>query len=332
MKKYNVYGIGNALVDMEFHVDDAFLETMAIEKGVMTLVSSEQQRALYQALQQYQGTRAGGGSAANTIIAVSHFGGQAFYSCKVANDEAGDFYVAALQEAGVDTNLHREREEGVSGKCIVMVTPDAERTMHTCLEISEQVSVRDLNHDALTASEFVYLEGYLVTSPSAREAAIRLRERATAQGVRTALTFSDPNMVRFFKEGLQEMAGAGIDLLFCNEQEALGWTGAHDVHTASEALRAIAKEFVITLGKKGALVYDGTQSHAIAATPVRAIDTNGAGDMFAGAYMYALTHGFSAQEAGQFAVRASGQLVTHIGPRLPPAGYKSLLPVVARPL
>lgn len=327
MKKYHVYAIGNALVDMEFHVEDTFLAQMGIDKGVMTLVDQAQQHTLYEALKDANGKRAGGGSAANTIIAVSHFGGQAFYSCKVANDDAGDFYVADLQRAGVDTNLHRRRDDGVSGKCIVMVTPDAERTMHTFLGISEQVSEQDLHPEAIESADYVYLEGYLVTSPSGRQGAIRLREKAAAQGVKTALTFSDPNMVKFFRDGLHEMLGNGVDLLFCNEHEALTWAGCEDLATATGALRALARQYVITLGKNGALVFDGEQQHHIAATPVTAIDTNGAGDMFAGAYLYAVTHGFTPVEAGNFAVRAAAKVVTHFGPRLEPAGYKSLLPV-----
>jgi fructokinase len=327
MKRYHVYAVGNALVDMEFHVDDTQLAELGVEKGVMTLVDAAQQHALYEALKSRDGKRASGGSAANTIIAVSHFGGKAFYSCKVANDEPGSFYVADLQRAGVDTNLHRERDEGVSGKCIVMVTPDAERTMHTFLGISERVSRHDLHEEAILASETVYLEGYLVTSPSGRDAAIRLRELAAAQGIRTAMTFSDPNMVKFFREGLAEMAGPGVDLLFCNHQEALAWAGTEDVKQAAEALRAVAREYVITLGSEGALLFDGQDHHHVPAVPVNAIDTNGAGDMFAGAYLYALTHGFDAARAGQFAVRAAGRVVTHFGPRLEPEGYRSLLPV-----
>lgn len=327
MKRYHVYAVGNALVDMEFHVDDAQLAELGVEKGVMTLVDAQQQHALYEALKSRDGKRASGGSAANTIIAVSHFGGQAFYSCKVANDEPGSFYVADLQRAGVDTNLHRERDDGVSGKCIVMVTPDAERTMHTFLGISEQVSRHDLHEEAILASQTVYLEGYLVTSPSGRDAAIRLREIAAAQGIRTAMTFSDPNMVKFFREGLAEMAGPGVDLLFCNRQEALAWAGTDDVKQAAESLRAVAREYVITLGSEGALLFDGTDHHHVPAVPVKAIDTNGAGDMFAGAYLYALTHGFDAARAGQFAVRASSRIVAHFGPRLEPEGYRNLLPV-----
>lgn len=324
-KKYNVYAIGNALVDMEFAVEDEFLAQQNIDKGVMTLVDTDQQQALYEALAGHTGKMASGGSAANTIIAVNHFGGKAFYSCKVANDAAGDFYVQDLVAAGVDTNLHQEREPGVSGKCIVMITPDAERTMHTHLGISETVSSAELHADALAASQYVYLEGYLVTSPSGRAAAIQARELAEQGDVRTALTFSDPNMVRFFKDGLQEMLGTGVDLLFCNREEALTWAETESIEEAAEALKSIAKSFAITLGKDGALLFDGAQLLQVPATPVQAVDTNGAGDMFAGAFLYALTHGYDYQQAGTLATRAAAQLVTQFGPRLKPEQHKPLL-------
>lgn len=325
MKQYNVYAIGNALVDMEFAVDDEFLAQQKIDKGVMTLVDKDQQQALYEALAGHNGKMASGGSAANTIIAVSHFGGKSFYSCKVANDPAGDFYVQDLVAAGVDTNLHAEREAGISGKCIVMITPDAERTMHTNLAISETVSDADLNADAIAASEYVYLEGYLVTSPTGRAAAIKARQIAEANGVKTALTFSDPNMVSFFKDGLGEMLGDGVDLLFCNKEEALTWTGAADIEAAAEALKTVAKSFAITLGSEGALLFDGQSHYQVAATPAKAVDTNGAGDMFAGAFLYGISQGFSFPKAGELASRAAAQLVTKFGPRLKPEEHKPLL-------
>lgn len=325
MKKYDVYAIGNALVDMEFAIDDSFLSSLNIDKGVMTLVDEPQQQRLYEALAGHTGKMASGGSAANTIIAVSHFGGNSFYSCKVANDPAGDFYVQDLVKAGVDTNLHRERDPGTSGRCIVMITPDAERTMHTFLGISEKVSELELHPEAIEASQYVYLEGYLVTSPSARAAAIKARQIAERKGVKTALTFSDPNMVKFFRDGLQDMAGDGVDLLFCNHQEALFWAETDSIEEAAERLKRTAKTFAITLGSEGALLFDGQNLIKVPATPVKAVDTNGAGDMFAGAFLYGLTHGYNFARAGALATKAAAKLVTQFGPRLKPEEHKPLL-------
>lgn len=316
MKKYHVYAIGNAMVDMEFTVADTFFAEHKIDKGVMTLVDETQQHTLYEALKASDGKRASGGSAANTIIALSHFGGKGYYACKVANDETGDFYVNDLSNAGVATNLHAERESGVTGKCLVMITPDAERTMHTFLGISEKVSAQEIDEAAIAASEFVYLEGYLVTGESSRPTAVRVRELAEKHGVKTALTFSDPNMVNFFKDGLNAMLGNGVDLLFCNQQEALTWAETDNLDAATEKLQTIAKTFVITLGGDGALVFDGDTYHGIRPYPTKAIDSNGAGDMFAGAFLYAITHGHSYADAGQFASRAAAKVVSQFGPRL----------------
>ena len=260
--------------------------------------------------------RASGGSAANTIIAVSYFGGNTFYSCNVANDETGDFYVKDLKAAGVDTNLGDDREDGTTGKCLVMVTPDAERTMNTYLGITADLSNKHLDEEAIKASEYLYIEGYLVSSDTARPAAIEAKRIAEANGVKTAFTFSDPAMVQFFKDGLVEMIGGGVDLLFCNEDEALNYCGVDSIDSAVEQLKKIAKSFVITRGNKGALIFDGEKQLNIAPHTITAVDSNGAGDMFAGAFLYAITHGYNYQQAGDLASLASAEVVSNFGPRL----------------
>lgn len=318
MSKYHVYGIGNALVDKEFEVNDDFLKANNIDKGLMTLVEQDRLVEILENLKATFGLkkRASGGSAANTIIAVSYFGGNTFYSCNVANDETGDFYVKDLKAAGVDTNLGDDREEGTTGKCLVMVTPDAERTMNTYLGITADLSDKHLDEEAIKASEYLYIEGYLVSSDTARPAAIEAKRIAEANGVKTAFTFSDPAMVQFFKDGLVEMIGGGVDLLFCNEAEALNYCGVDTIESAVEALKKIAKNFVITLGSKGALVFDGENQLNIAPHAITAVDSNGAGDMFAGAFLYAITHDYSYQQAGDLASLASAEVVSNFGPRL----------------
>ena len=318
-KKYHVYALGNALVDTEVEVTDEFLTRLDLSKGLMTLVDEARQQELVAALagEAEPHKHTCGGSACNTVVAARHFGGRGYYACKVAADDTGDFFVRDLQAAGVDTNMTGTREDGVSGKCLVMITPDAERTMHTFLGISQSVGEQELDEDAIAASEFVYLEGYLVSSDSARAAAVRLRQLAEKHGVRTSLTFSDPAMVQFFRDGLTEMLGDGVDLLFCNEAEALGYTDTDSPQAALEALKPLCRALVMTRGAEGALIRDGERVHQVDATPVKAIDTNGAGDMFAGAYLYALTHGHDHATAGRLAAAASSRLVTEFGPRLP---------------
>lgn len=317
MKKYDVYGIGNALVDMEFEVTGAFFQEHTIEKGRMTLVEEDRQDYLLKALGTTMLKRQCGGSAANTVIGVAQLGGKTFYSCKVANDATGDFYAEDLKESGVTSNLAEKRPPGTTGKCLVMVTKDAERTMNTFLGITSTFSEAELVESSLKDSQYLYIEGYLVASPTGQKAAIVAREMAEKNGVKTALTFSDPAMVQFFGDGMKNMLGAkGVDLLFSNEAEACSFAGTEDVMVAREALKKVAKTFVITMGEKGAMVFDGQKFIDIAPFPTKAIDSNGAGDMFAGAFLYAITHGHNYAEAGKLASAAASKVVSQYGPRL----------------
>lgn len=317
MKKYDVYGIGNALVDMEYEVQDTFFQKNNIEKGRMTLVEEERQDFLLGALGDVPLKRQCGGSAANTVIGVAQMGGKCFYSCKVANDSAGDFYADDLKDSGVDSNLVAKRPAGTTGKCLVMVSSDAERTMNTFLGITSTFSEAELNLEALKASKYLYIEGYLVASPSGQAAAIKAREVAEAHGVKTALTFSDPAMVQFFGDGMKNMLGPkGVDLLFSNEDEALSFAGSKSLLEAREALKKIARTFVITRGENGAIIFDGETFIDIEAFPVKAVDSNGAGDMFAGAFLYAITHGHTYASAGKLASAAASRVVGQYGPRL----------------
>jgi sugar/nucleoside kinase (ribokinase family) len=220
----------------------------------------------------------------------------------VAKDPIGNFYYQDLMDNGVHSNLHyQDREEGITGKCLVLITPDAERSMNTFLGITSTISKAQVDPEAIRHSKYMYMEGYLVASPTGREAAIQARRIAEAAGVKTALTFSDVNMVKFFRDGLKEMIGDGIDLLFCNESEACAFTDSPDAMVAREKLKSIAKTFVITLGEKGALIFDGKEFINVEPYAVKAIDTNGAGDMYAGAFLYAITHNHDFKSAGKLA-------------------------------
>ncbi len=326
MSDYHIYGLGAALVDTEVEVSDDFLAAAGIEKGLMTLVDEARQQELLSHLQDHLvgSRRASGGSACNSIIAASYFGARTYYSCKVADDDNGHFFHHDTQAAGVTTRKG-SLVQGTTGKCLVMITPDAERTMNTYLGISEQLSEADLDLDSLKCSAYLYIEGYLVTSNTGRQAAIRAREAAQAAGVKTALSLSDPGMVRFFREGLQTMIGERVNLLFCNRDEALEWTQCQDINQAAEALKSVAETFAVTLGKDGALVFDGQQLTQVPGHAVTAIDTNGAGDMFAGAFLYGITHGKSYAQAAALANRAAAAVVSQFGPRLKPEQHAALL-------
>jgi sugar/nucleoside kinase (ribokinase family) len=326
MKKYDVYGVGNAIIDIVTEVDHDFFERNTIEKGVMTLVDEKRQLELMKVIDMKKSRMSGGGSAGNTVVAVTQFGGKSFYSCLVAQDELGKFFLDDLKRNGVDTNLkHENCPPGHSGRCLVMTSPDAHRTMNTFLGVSSFLSPEHLDEEAIRHSAFVYLEGYLVASPKGLEAMKQTKKIAEKHKVDVALTFSDPSMVKYFSQQMEEVVGAGVDLLFCNDEEAMIFTGTSSVQEAREKLRKVAKRFVITLGANGALIFDGDTFIQIEPYNVRAIDTNGAGDMFAGAFLFGITHHHSYAEAGKLASLASSRVVTQFGPRLEPTQAKKVL-------
>lgn len=326
--KYDVYGMGNALVDMEFKVTDEFFTKNNVEKGLMTLVEEDRQNELLNILHELHNDglkRQCGGSAANTVIAVSQFGGKSFYSCKVAKDETGEFYLNDLSENGVTTKYTSETApEGTTGKCMVMITPDAERTMNTFLGITATYSETETDLDALKNSKWLYVEGYLVASPTGQAAAEKAISFAKENGVKVAYTMSDPNMVKFFKENIDKLLNNKIDLLFCNEAEAMEYTGTDSVDAAREQLKYHAHSFAITLGKNGAVIWDGNTFIDIEPYKTEAVDSNGAGDMFAGAFLYGITHGMNDAGAGSFASLAASKVVSQFGPRLKWAQAKEL--------
>lgn len=316
-KTYDVYGIGNALVDLQFRVEDNFLEANDVQKGVMTLVDEDKQYKLINAINPDNTEQKPGGSAANTIIAVSQLGGRAFYSCKVAHDTHGEFYINDMHNNGIDTNfLHQKPEDGITGKCLVMITPDAERTMNTYLGITSNLSTREVNAEAIKNAKYVYIEGYLTATDKGYEAMQQAKNIANANSVKTTLTLSDPSIVEGFNDRLHELTRDPVDILFCNEDEALNFTGTDDFSEALEKLKKSARQFAVTQGASGSVLYDGSQLIDIAPIQVKAVDTNGAGDMFAGAFLYGITGGMSFEEAGQLASRTSAKVVSQYGPRL----------------
>ncbi|WP_160151447.1 adenosine kinase [Microbulbifer sp. ALW1] len=328
MHQYDLYGIGAALLDTEIEVTDSDLQDLGVDKGVMTLVDDSRQQQLVDDLKNHLVTasHACGGSGANTVIAASYFGLDTFYSCKVAADDNGDFYRDNLAAAGVAYPAALQNADaGTTGKCLVLITPDAERSMNTFLGISAELSTAELDSSALSQSRWAYIEGYLVSSPTGRAAAIALREQAEASGVKTALSLSDPMMVQLFHDGLKEMLGNGVDLLFCNRDEALQFCGTQSLEEAAQTLRNYSKAFAITLGADGALLWDGEQEVRVAAPSIKAIDTNGAGDMFAGAFLYGINRDMGFAEAGELACRAAAQVVSQYGPRLRAEQHQGLL-------
>jgi len=332
MKKYQIYGVGAALVDTEVVVTNEFLSAHKIDKGIMTLVDEERQFELLAALDSHHVKRSCGGSACNTIVAASSFGSTGFYSAKVAADDDGRFFIEDLQATGVDfhtlavsaASANARASASITGKCLVMVTDDAERSMNTFLGANLELTSNEIDETSLINSEWLYLEGYLVTDEARTKVAVKTIELAKANQVKTSLSLSDPFVVQVFADNLRKVIGDGIDLLFCNSHEARSFTNTHSTEAAAEQLKNYAKTFVITRGAGGSLSYNGTDLVQTAGVTANAVDTNGAGDMFAGAFLYAINAGYNYAWAAKFANAASARVVSQFGPRIEATDYQQL--------
>lgn len=326
---HHLYAIGNALVDTEYEVSDDLLARMGVSKRHMTLIDAEQRTALHKHVQGLHARRTGGGSAGNTVVALAQLGGKAFYSCRVADDELGAFYTQDLHDHGVATNLtHTRPQPGQTGSCMVLVTPDAERTMCTFLGATAQLDRQALHPHDIAKSRIYYMEGYLAASPSGLEAALEGLKIARQHGVQTALTLSDVSMINFCRAGLQAMVGEGLDYLFANEEEAQVWCGSADLMDILPRLQALAQTVCLTRGPQGCIVLHGSQMVQIPAVPTQAVDTNGAGDMFAGAFLYGVTHGMPHAQAATLANHAAAAVVAQHGNRLSTERLRALCRVV----
>ncbi len=323
---YHLYAIGNALVDTEYEVSDELLARMGVSKRHMTLIDAEQRTALHKHVEGLHARRTGGGSAGNTVVALAQLGGKAFYSCRVADDELGAFYAQDLQANGVATNLtHTQAQPGQTGSCMVLVTPDAERTMCTFLGATSQLDRQALHPHDIAKAKVYYMEGYLAASPSGLEAALEGLKIARQHGVQTALTLSDVSMINFCRAGLDAMAEGGLDYLFANEEEAQVWCGSTDLQRILPQLQKLARTVCLTRGPQGCIVLRGSEMASVPAVPTQAVDTNGAGDMFAGAFLYGVTHGMADAQAAALANRAAAAVVSQHGNRLTAERLQAIL-------
>ena len=235
----------------------------------------------------------------------------------------GSLYLNGLNEAKIQTTS-KSISEGVTGTCMVLVSDDSERTMHTYLGITAELSADQIDFEPLKTAKWLYLEGYLATSDTARLAVQQARQIARKNGVKIALTLSDPAMVQYARQGLDELLNDGVDLIFCNEKEALMYTETDNIDAALAKLKLLSNDIVITLGDKGALVANAEQHIQVAGRKVTAVDTNGAGDAFAGAFLYALNSGEDIQTATELAILISSEVVSQFGPRLDVQDYAKL--------
>jgi len=310
----DVYGVGNALVDIQAHVSDELLEKLGFHKGVMTLVEEASQLEVLEALSGGAISRCAGGSAANTIMGIAQFGGKASYAGKVGTGELGSFFLTDMRTAGVKIDV--APAEGQTGTSVILITEDAQRTMLTNLAVSATLSAADVRAEDLKAAKYVYVEGYLFAGETTRTAALRAIELAKANGVKVAFTVSDPFLIQYHRNEFLSLIEGPVDLLFCNLEEARALTGQHDPVECAREIHRHAENVALTLGAEGSLLMHAGDAIPIEGASTKAIDTTGAGDMYAAGILYGITNGLSWKQSGRLASHAAARVVGQLGARL----------------
>ncbi|WP_114964577.1 adenosine kinase [Alkalilacustris brevis] len=323
MKKFQVVGIGNAMVDILAHTDEEFLAENGIGKGIMQLIDMERAVSLYD--QVGPAREISGGSAANTIAGIAALGGRTAYIGKVCDDQLGAIFAHDLRAQGAvyKTPMAPRDSAQETGRCIVLVTPDGERSMNTYLGWSENLAPEDIDEDLLRDAEWLYLEGYRFDGPDSHAAFAQAIATTRAAGGRVALTLSDPFCVERHRAAFRMMIQADVDLLFANRAELLSMYETTDFDAA---LKAAASEVAIVAGTDSAngvhVLAEGQHWH-VPAVPSRVTDATGAGDMFAGAFLWALAEGRSLSDCGRLGNIAASEVIGHIGAR-PEADLRAL--------
>lgn len=317
----DIFALGHAVVDVEFEVSPDLLSSLGFEPGARYLIDEGQFQILHAALQA-PGAEArwiaqtGGGSAANAIVTAQRLGAQCHFAGKLARDAAGWFYQQTLQNEGVqvpDTPL----ADGISGHCLVLVTPDAERTMVLYLGVTTELESSYVDLNALGQAGCLYLESYLVTDPVARDTVGHALDTAARQKLPVIVSLSDAGIIQQWRDNLQRWFQPPVDLLLCNESEALAWADTADLGGALHTLLQLAHKVVVTRGASGALVADATSHTELTAPSVQAVSALGAGDTFAGAVLFGhYQQHWPLPRAAEFAIRCAARKVEFNGPRL----------------
>ncbi|MDQ6999592.1 MAG: adenosine kinase, partial [Mariprofundus sp.] len=300
---------------LQVQCEDAFLDTAGIEKGVMTLVDDQRQKNILDALAGHHINYCSGGSAANTIVGIADMGGSAAYACKTGSDDFGHRYLREMRQLGITIEV--PQTEGQTGTCVVLITPDAQRTMLTSLGISSSLSADDIRAEEVAQAEYVYVEGYLFAGDATKAAALKAIDIARANHVKVALTISDPFLIDICRDQFKELIEGSVDLLFCNEEEARALTGLDDPIDCAHAIHQHCRNVALTLGKNGSIIMHEGEAFPVEGVEVEAIDTTGAGDMYAAGVLYGITNGLSWQQAGHLGSHAAARVVSQLGARLP---------------
>jgi len=325
VSRFDVAALGNALVDVLAYADDDFVTRTGVEPGAMTMVDAARSDEIY--AEMGPATESSGGSAANTAAGVASFGGRAAYIGRVSDDAFGKVFSHDLRSIGVHFDSPPATTGAPTGRCLVLVTPDAQRTMCTFLGAGAELDESYVDEALIASSAVTYLEGYVWDPPAAKKAVRRAAAVAHQADQRVALTLSDPFCVERHREEFLELIEGHVDILFANEHEI---TMLYEVDTFDEALHRVrghCEIAALTRGPHGSVVVAGDDVHVIDAHPVEVVDTTGAGDLYAAGFLYGLTHGHALATCGRLASLAAAEVISHLGAR--PA---AVLAELARPL
>ncbi|MGE5478839.1 MAG: adenosine kinase [Chloroflexota bacterium] len=313
-REYGFCGLGNGLVDIQFEITDSELIELGLAKGEMRLVDVDQQAELWAKFADKEMHLCSGGSAANTAIAFSKLGGKAAYKTVLGRDENGVFYANEFTELGIMLKAEFI-ETAPTGSCFVFITPDSERTMYTALGATACFDKTHIDEELIANSEWLYIEGYKFSQDAATEAVCIAHQSAKRSGTKVAVTFSDLFITEYFRDNLAKVA-ENCDLIFCNEAEAKSYTKSETVDEAYDKLCAICPNVVVTMGPAGSKVRWEGKNYLIPSYPATPVDTTGAGDMYAGCFLYGITAAGDPEAACKLASYASALVVSQFGARL----------------
>jgi sugar/nucleoside kinase (ribokinase family) len=321
-KRFDVTAIGNAIVDVLAQAEDSLLTEHSLAKGAMSLIDATDAERLYQIMG--PGVEASGGSAANTIAGLAALGAKTAYIGKVADDQLGDVFTHDIRAVGVTYDTPRLTEGLSTARCLIFVTPDAQRTMQTFLGATTQLTPDDVNMDYIIDSKVLYLEGYLWDQPRAKEAMRNAAIKAQESGVKVAFTTSDAFCVDRFRDEFIELINNHVDILFANEAEILSLYQVDNFDDALQHVRGHAEISALTRSEKGSVIINGDEMHVIDAEPgVHVIDTTGAGDAYAAGFLYGYTQGHDLHTCGKLGGIMAAEVISHYGAR-PEADVKAL--------
>jgi sugar/nucleoside kinase (ribokinase family) len=311
--RYDVVGLGNAIVDVLAHAEDDFLDSHGLNKGTMTLIDAETAGRLYDDMG--PAIECSGGSAANTIACLASLGGRGAFIGKVCDDQLGETFRHDIRTLGVDFDTPSATDGMPTAKCLIFVTPDAQRTMQTFLGACVDLVPGDVDKDIIAASRITYLEGYLWDPPDAKEAFVKAADLAHAGGRQVALSLSDPFCVDRHRAEFLDLVNDHIDILFANEEEVLSLYEVDEFDEALQKVRGHCQIAALTRGPKGSVVVSGDEVHVIDPEPASPVDTTGAGDAYAGGFLYGLTQGYDLAKCARIGGIVAAQVIGHVGAR-----------------